>query len=357
MTFLKISGYIEELNSDYLRSMGNAHAFYLVTTPYHILLALAHIEAASQAATIFLFGRFENSNEYLEALTEAQSLLPQLRVCGRAGWGDRGPTRRMVRAEVARMLDEERPEALIVFNDRNEVAQIALAVVARYGGERTCIEDGSAFYTDWVGPPASRWVSWRKRMLMSRSWQPIQVLGTHTLTQRVLALRPESVRPELEGRVEALDVDLLRSPVLRHFSHEVVRRRVGGEESSIPSCPNLLVLPPLDVDARWASSLLQFLSLMPAVRTAVKYHPREPSRDPVGLLDHGVEIPRYLAVELLYLLWGRTPEVVIGDGRSTPLLTASMFNPDCDVIGLYSGDRPYHADAFEALGIRFQSTA
>jgi hypothetical protein len=326
--------------------MRTGAAFYLVTTPYHLLLALAHVEAARVPATLFLFGRFADCERYW-AFLAADPLSASVHLVGALGV----PTDRRPRARARRLLLDavraQRPAELFVFNDRNEVAQAALDAVARQGGRRTCLEDGSSFYTDWLAPEASRWTTLRKRWLTTRTWLPLRVLGTHPLVQEVRVMRPSLVRPELQGRAKPLELDLLRSPVLHRLATAMVPETASGMDAR----PDVLVLPGLEDDPGWSAWLQGWCEAVPGAPVAFKYHPREPRKDPAGLARIARELPRHVAAELYYLAWGGTPQRVFGDGRSTTLLTTKLFDPDCEVVGIYRGELPPHAAAFSRLGI------
>lgn len=334
-----------------------AGTFYLVSTPYHVLLALADAEREARPAALYFYGAFPSAALYLQALRDAPALLPGLVVEGLAGSAKSGTTRRAARAGLRSCLVRAQPDRVVVFNDRHDLSQFALALAARRADtRRVCLEDGSSFYTRWLAPATGFWTQLRKRGFTAKGWTAIRVPGTHPLVQEVRVLRPDAVRPELQARALRLDVNLLSSPVLKRFGERLLRLlRAAGLIGDLPACPEVLLTPPLENVADWAARVQEFLRASSGL--AVKHHPRQAQANPGDLLRHGSEIARQLPLELLYLLWGRAPRCVIGDGNSTTLLSTRLFDADSRVVGLCTRGRPEHGAAYEKLGIELHSDA
>ncbi len=329
-------------------------SFYLASTPYHLLLALADAERQGGPASLFFFGAFPSATLYLDALRAVPALLPDLQVNGIAGSAKSSPLRRRARIAIRDSLRHEQVSRLVVFNDRHDLSQLALALAARRcDTRRVCLEDGSSFYTQWQAPSANAWTQLRKRCFAAPGWTPNRVLGTHPLVQEVRALRPDAVRPELRERVLGLDLDLIGSPVLQRFGERLIRAlRDSGQLSDMPPCPDVLLAPPLEHALAWAERARPLVTGL--ARVAVKHHPRQSEVDPGNLLSLGAEVSRQLPLELLYLHWGRTPGLVIGEGHSTALLSTRLFDARARVLGLCVRSRPEHAAAYEMLGIELK---
>lgn len=325
-------------------------SYYLVSTPYHCLLALADAERQAQQPRLFFFGRFDAAKDYLTALQARPPLRPGLVVEGLTAPAHVRSLRRRARGQLLDSLNRWEPRRVIVFNDRHDLSQVALAWASRRGAKKLCFEDGSSFYTDWLAPPSTRLTTWRKRLFTAPGWHPIRVLGTHPQLDSVHVQYPALVRPELLGRVEKLGLDLTKSSALRALAREIIS---GSDIAQIGSvAPDVLLTPALGARPDWTQAALK--RVPPAKRVAFKYHPRETGDDPVGLRGSGLELPRKIATELLYLHWGSAPEMIIGDGRSTTLLTASLFGPGSLAIGLYRDIPPAHTEMFARLGIEMQ---
>jgi len=333
-------------------------SFYIVSTPYHVLLALAQAEHARVSPKLFLLGNFAGAQAYVEALSDPGSgspILPGLTVDAVfCRYGDRAGYRAQAPA-LRRALEQVQPGQLWVFNDHNDLSQYALSWAARRAIPCGAMEDGSSFYTDWtVARHARRWRQWRRRWSFCRDWTALSVPGTHPLLTRRLALRPDLVRPELRGRCEALGVDLLRSPALRVLARRLAescaaRHGIGAQQWLEQPIPDRLLLAPasggLPEEARIGLGTLAF-----------KYHPREAETDPLGLRRLGCELPRHWPVELIYLHWGAVPDEVVGEAGSTVLLTSRLMSPRARVAGYRTSEAAAAPDALYArLGIELVS--
>lgn len=321
--------------------------YYLVSTPYHCLLALAHAESNGTPAVMFLFGQFSSAADYLRVLRQQPSLLPGLVVEGLTGTAADRRLRRRARGPLLASLERWRPARVVVFNDRHDLSQVALDWARRNQARGICFEDGSSFYTDWLAPPAGNWTRFRKRLTTSRSWEPIRIPGTHPGLHEVRVQRPDAVRPELRGRVAPLSLNLPNSPVLRRLVSGLLSQ--NGTAPLPDTAPDALLLPALGAGIEWSAAALDLAR--GAQRLAYKYHPREQAPDPARLGERGDELPRQLPVELLYLFWGGGPGLLIGDSRSTTLLTVSSFDPATRIVGLFRGEPPPQATAYARLGI------
>lgn len=329
-------------------------SFYLASTPYHLLLALADAERQGGSASLFFFGAFPSATLYMDALRAVPALLPDLQVNGIAGSAKSSSLRRRARTAIRDTLRHAQVSRLVVFNDRHDLSQLALALAARRRDtRRVCLEDGSSFYTQWQAPPVTAWTQLRKRCFAAPGWTPNRVLGTHPLVQEVRALRPDAVRPELRERVLSLDLDLLGSRVLQSFGERLMRAlRDSGQLCDLAPCPDVLLAPPLEHALVWAERVRPLITDL--ARVAVKHHPRQSEIDPGNLLSLGAEISRHLPLELLYLRWGRAPGLVIGDGHSTALLSTRLFDSRARVLGLCVRSRPEHTAAYGRLGIELK---
>lgn len=321
-------------------------ALYVASTPYHLVLALADAERQAGPSALYFYGTFPDADRYLAALQADPPLLAGLRVQGLARPAKHRAARRGAARALHTLFDALDPDRVVVFNDRHDLSQLALALASRRpGARRTCFEDGSSFYTGWRAPPASRWDTLCKRLFTTRDWHPIGMLGTHPLVEDVRVQRLDAVREELRDRARPLALDVIRSPVL----HALAQRMIDDETLT---CPDVLLAPALINGPAWTAAARTLLPR--SARVAFKYHPRESEDDPAALAGSGQEIPRHVPTELLYLLWGRTPAMLVGDGDSTALLTASLFNGDMRVIGLHTGPAPAHAPAYACLGIELR---
>jgi len=280
----------------------------------------------------------------------------------RAGQAAKARDASAVRRDIVAALQACAPTVVTVFNDRQDAGQTALIETARQFPQalRCCAEDGALAYTDFHYRAHGAVTRWRQRLRLGRGWCDVQVLGTHPLVQRYLAMHPELLRAELRGHV----VELLPSAQLGSASLQAFASRMSQlsafDPQSVGSGAVLLTLG----HASYAERNPDYTLL---VRSGVerlvarghafffKYHPREAAPDYLGLagLPLAQEVPRTLPVECLYLLARERPLVVVG-GMSTSLLTAGLLMPRARIAALVhasnAGDA-WSSALLAALGI------
>lgn len=330
-----------------------SHSFYFAMTPYHVLLALADAERLHARATVFFWGAFGAAPEVFAALQSQPPLLPDMQVEGVIGPNKSPSLRQAGRKAIETSLARLDVDRVVVFNDKEVLSQVILGWASRRPGVRTvCLEDGSTFYNDFTPAQKPLRTIWRRRLSGIRGFSNVRVLGTHPFVQEIRVLRPDLVRAELQGRVLPLDVDLLHSPVLLEFAQRLLHQfRRSGISDGVPACPELLLMPPLRNVDDWASCAKPFMKS--SANTAYKHHPRQSEPDPGGLRRRARELPRGLPLEVLYLLWRRTPAAVVGDGGSTALMSTRLFDASARIVGVCVGGLPAYAAAFQRLGIEF----
>jgi hypothetical protein len=287
----------------------------------------------------------------------------------RAGQAAKARDAGAVRRDIVAALVACAPTVVTVFNDRQDAGQTVLIETARQFPQalRRCAEDGALAYTDFRYRAHAAVTRWRQRLRLGRGWCDVQVLGTHPLVQRYLAMHPELLRAELRGHVvELLPSAQLGSASLQAFASRLCRL-TAFDTQRVASAAVLLALG-------HASYAERNPDYGPLVRGAVeglvgrghavffKYHPRETAPDYLGLagLPLAQEVPRTLPVECLYLLVRERPLVVAG-GMSTSLLTAALLMPRARIAALVhasnTGDA-WSPALLEALGIaRLQDAA
>lgn len=240
-----------------------------------------------------------------------------------------------VRRDLVAELAEARPRSLTVFNDREDAGQAVLIAAARHFPQalRRCAEDGSLAYTAFNYRAHGTTTRWRQRLRLGRQWHDVQVLGTHPLVQRFLALRPSLLRPELRERVvEPISAEALASPPLGTLAAAMCQA-AGFEAQSVPAGAAVLTLSHSSYAARNPDylALVQACARQLAQRPEgffVKYHPREAQEDYLGLCcgQGARQIPRALPVECMYLMLRDRPLTVVA-GMSSSLLTAGLLAP------------------------------
>lgn len=240
-----------------------------------------------------------------------------------------------VRHDIVSLIDAFAPTIVTVFNDRQDAGQTALIETARRFPQalRTCAEDGALAYTNYRYRAHGLVTRLRQRLRLGRGWTDVQVLGTHPLVQRYLAMHPDLLRPELRARpVAPLPSARLASTGLQQLAARFCALTSFDAASISPHAVLLTLSHHGYAQRNPAYGPLVQAGVERLVARAqplfFKYHPRESERDYLGLaaLPGAQEVPRTLPVECLYLLARAKPLVVVG-GMSTSLLTAALLMP------------------------------
>jgi hypothetical protein len=272
----------------------------------------------------------------------------------RAGQTTKSRAASAVHDDIVAALEDFAPTVVTVFNDRQDAGQTVLIETSRRFPQalRCCAEDGALAYTDFRYRAHSAVTRWRQGLRLGRGWFDVQVLGTHPLVQRYLAIHPELLRPELRGlSVARLPSACLGSAALQELASRLCALS-GFEAQSIDAGAVLLTLshasyaernPDYNVLVRHIVERLLALGRP----FFFKYHPREAAPDFLGLagLPAAQEVPRTLPVECLYLLAQERALIVVG-GMSTSLLTAGLLMPHARIAALQHASNA--GDAWDA---------
>jgi Alpha-2,8-polysialyltransferase (POLYST) len=250
-------------------------------------------------------------------------------------WIDPQQRSSAVRAELRAGILAAQPLSMTVFNDRDEIGQVALIAAAqRFAqAERRCVEDGALAYTGFTYRAHGSTTRLRQTLRVGRGWHDVRVLGTHPLVQRFIALHPPLLRAELRHRdVQPFPDHALASPALRTLAAALCSQS-GFDPAAVHAGATVLTLSHSSYAQRnpdyrgLVETLAAHFAAAPG-RLFVKYHPREADADYLGLCAQGRahEIARSLPVESLYLMLRDRPLNVVG-GMSTTLLTAGLLMP------------------------------
>lgn len=251
-----------------------------------------------------------------------------------------GRSGRVVRGELLTLLNEARPGAVAVFNDRQVAGQGLLVDTARVfpSAVRLCVEDGSQAYTRRIYPRNSLWTRWRQRLRFGAGWHTVTVLGTHPLVQQFVAMYPQRLRPELRDRpVQAYPLEQFHSPSVQRLAHALCA--AGGLSGHVPDDEATLFVVSHSDYARRNPGYRELIDACLALSRQpllFKYHPREQQADYLDLARRfpgARELPRGVPVEALYVLSSASTMRVVA-GMSTGLLTARLLMPRSRIVAL-----------------------
>lgn len=278
--------------------------------------------------------------------------------------GGRGVRRFLHRARVKRALRQQtlraiaecdaslRPDEVWLANDRKPETQLALHLASTRAGQAVgrYLDDGLYSYLGDVRqrPLVRRIDAVAKRLAYGHWWQRADHAGTtHWIAEHWLALVDERVPYPVQQRRQ-LPRHWFDNRAMQRLSVGSARR-FGLDRQVLTGVGLILVLPHSnqlranpDLSARLQARIEQ--ARRDGRRVAVKYHPRERTADPAGLLgDDVIELPALLPLELLLPLLPAGTRLV-GEG-STALLAAHWLRPDLAVSDLGVSQDGYAARA------------
>jgi hypothetical protein len=320
---------------------------YVVATPYHVLLAhvLAAVDKSSKNSVLMMkegradFHVMFNAIKADKNIPFGDVLFLREPVVGKINEKPKWVRQRA--QAVEEMIESLQPQNIYIFND-SYLEQRLIHVGKQYGATIFFVEDGGAAYSV-KKTPISKWTHLKNRLSYGRDYRQVEVQGTSSKIDYILATYPQHVREELREKIiielpkgidslfagllwpsaflRELHVDLndLKCEALYVFGkgRSFKRRGIHDYHSIVGG----LIRP----------------TLRDNVLAAVKYHPQERQQDPLGLLELGVKlIPQSVPAEMLYYLNKDLLQCVYGD-ISTSLITARWFLPHARVVSFMDG--------------------
>lgn len=247
-----------------------------------------------------------------------------------------------------------RPATVWVGNDRKVETQYALHLAAeRNGGPcGAYLDDGLYTYLGDVRQrPWVRRVDWAvKRLTYGRWWQRAEQAGTTPwIVDAWLAFPAQAQDQAPQRRRRQLPREWFANRAMLRLCL-LAAREFALDRHALAGCGLVLVLPHsnlLRANPELAVALRELIAACAAAgrRVGLKYHPREVSPDPGGLLREGttVTLPALLPMELLLPLL--SPSTVLAGEGSTALLAARWLFPRRPVFDLGISRSGYAARA------------
>ncbi len=353
----------------------NDKQIFVAFSPYHLLLSLVLARNQNDKVVnhLVVVSDFGGANTLLDALN-SWSQSPFASIVSLPGtYGNPGMLRtafimRRNARTIERLVLHENFDYVYVFNDLRAEAQAALYYSQR--GNRTALgvygEDGSAAYSSQRRRRQNTPRLILQKLLFGTWWEDVGVLGTCSYVDEVRALFPQFVRPELKLKPVA---HVPRDAFLRLRHEEFLfnyLEAMGMTRSELYYADLILVVEHSDdilqiPDYRLAFEQLLASAVSHDLRVAIKYHPRDVRRHFISIADvpDVLILPRWLPIELVYLLAGHRIRYVAGD-MSTALLTAKWLLDNTTVISLMRMAGREDAsllETFDKLGVKLVSNA
>lgn len=338
-------------------------AIYYGTTPYHTLLSICLAKHHNTEEDHFVLApSFPQPDALISAIrswddspfSKVHPLNPTYGKSKARIWLARSRDSLQTR----RLAADIKPNRVYVAKDTGAAEQ-SLLYHAPNDATCTYIEDGTAIYSANQFPSKPMWKRFGGKVLYGYWWTPTQVFGTSPWIDRLALTFPGQVRPELAGK----PADQIPSNPLRTISTEWLDpyfAAVGVDPTTLSNLDTIVLATHSDVvDYRqnYRETLRNEIVTSDG-SVAVKYHPREPTDDYLGVtnINHATILPQSVAAEFIYLLADQI-ETVIGT-LSTALLSARWLDDDLEVISLADvigiGDDRLKT-VFRSVGVDFHS--
>ena len=356
---------------------------YMASTP---LIALSCAAAALDARTVAVLVLIEDFDlaPRLQTLLESWRDNPFDRIIripgryhasartlqGKRRWhaplrraGEQRASRKQTLAMLRALDAELRPGRVWLGNDRRVETQLPLELASRRLGAPVgqYLDDGLYTYLGDVRQGRDRWRldDELKRLAYGRWWTRVGHVGTSPWIEQAWLAFPGFAPAAYAGRqVSQLPKDWYAGRAFGRLCVDAAHAFML-DRATLRACDAVMVMPhsgQLSAHPDFAASLRGLLARMAAGgrRVALKYHPRETTADPCGLMQAGASLllPPLLPMELMLPLLSRGA-LLMGE-ITTALLAAHWLRPDLEVrcIGLARGGYAEHARAlFRRAGI------
>ncbi|WP_127119535.1 polysialyltransferase family glycosyltransferase [Thiomicrospira sp. S5] len=348
-------------------------AYYLVSTPLHLLvsLAVALSRRDEEVAKLFFVAQ-EADNRRMDFFRESMQAWQNspfvdtktfFRPSGK-GW-DKVASRKRLFEELKSDVGAFKPERVYVGNDRHLEFQWIMHQTRELGVKVQGIYLDEGLYT-YVGRKASKRFSdrviddWLKKLVYGFWWQTPPTIGGSRWIDEMIVAYPDWVTPLLKEKVaEPLQSSWFEDKRLQEMTQAWLRS-FAIDQTRLAHCQLVLTLPETNDMRQVPGYELEARDLLTRLSSngwqiGVKYHPKDLENDVLSVLSlPGVfEIPANVPFEVIL------PSLpancfVLGD-MSTTILTTRLFRPSVQVMVMQLGESSGHFDQFlgfyERLGL------
>lgn len=327
--------------------MDRTPAVFMVSTPLHLYnaMAIALMQRHRWRSHLWFIDQKDQGNPYYQVLKnwpDHPFASIDYFVTNLPGTGAKIRARKAAFERIATLLEDIRPEEILVGNDRRIEFVYAVNHVCRRLNlpvRGSLIDDGVYSYIDqrskWYQDTAPERMV--KKLVYGGWYERTPSIGDSALIEQAFVAFPEFVNSYLRRlTVRAIDLELYRSPEIRDYSSMMLASG-NIDRRILPGYDLVLTLPHESLLRRFPVFLENVRLLLDSVRgngrrIGIKYHPRQSEDDPLRLVSAREQlIPRTVAFEILLPLLGQP--LILGD-VSTVLLTARWMRPDLHVVAM-----------------------
>ena len=360
--------------------MTREKTLYWIGTPRHFLIAAGMAVGDSDFCDshLLLTSRFDYVDGIRTVLDRWQEspfshvrvIRPRGRVPGRIKSVNRIRSARNLE-KFRRMARESAHEysELRVFTATDTVTQAFLYETKRFSPttKRIMVEDGGIYYNsqnisdDSADKSFLKWKGAAGRILYGRSWSAVKKNGIGEVIDEIQMIAPHLARKELAS---VNRVKLSPDHMLRLADTELPNLYFAlfdCNSNEMANIETLIILSRSDSISDDPTGYVETVNALAnttmkrGLKTAIKYHPKEPLPDYMGLKDRSdaIEIPREIPMELLFIVNSRSLKLILGDASSA-LLSAPWMLPDCKAVSfvnMVNKAPELIYDNFEGFGI------
>jgi len=317
---------------------------FVAFTSYHVLLSCVIASENNEKNCLVIINDSANLKELIKAIKEEKESPFSNFIFLPGVYGIKSTTqRRLIIRNNIKTLKRAIKNAVIkrayVCHDGRPESQLILSYAKRNNAPGIYIEDGSEAY---YGLPLKR----RKikvllgKLIYGRWWEDVEILGTSSYIDQIIAIFPEDIRPELKKKVRILGVNRGRFLSLKNKSFTTsFLKKIGINKEYISEIDVIIIISHSEFVRqypRYKKLIIETISQLKEKNIykniAVKYHPRE-KNDFLNLATFGdIKIlPQAIPAEILFLIASNSLKLIIGDA-STSLLTAKWLLPRIKVV-------------------------
>lgn len=350
------------------------NSVFIAHTPYHILLSVAlaftHVVRHSNKVRIYLVivNDFQDSSLYKKCLDLWENnpfsqvlVLPNCKVKQRLLYYI---LQRKNTLTITKFIKKITPNIIYVFNDISHEAQAALYTQHQLKfGKSIYVEDGAAPYMNYRKVSISKVRLFLQHIIYGNYFINLFNHGTHPQISEMWVNFPELINKKSYSNIKINKINYKVFDVFRNNQFLEILMELKGYNLNDFDKINYIIILPCSDSYKMNRKIFDTLKILineltkNKIRFAIKYHPREKSYDYYIPIKNKFicKIPKYLPIELLYLLMRNKKEkITIVGHSSTALITARILLKNARICSLcrITGTKSMLLDKFRDLGIK-----
>jgi len=322
---------------------------FLAFTPYHIFLlySIASTHHRTEDNILFIISDFAESTKLAKAIEDSRnSSFKQVYVLA----GTYAKKWKILKWIITRnniiklkhFIKNSRIKNVYSCQDKKAEGQAMFYFTKEKNKTTQCfyVEDGSGVYSEIVSKKKNFFKFILAKLFYGTWWRDKKVVGSSQWTDKLMVIFPQFVRGELKNKDI---IPIKKDEVLRLKKEEFFSNCIKLFDVNLHGLEQIDVLLLINhsyyarLYPKYKEVIEKFLKITETqgLKTAVKYHPREPLEDflSVNNREKIIILPRAIPVEILYIIGPASLKIVVGN-ISTSLLTAKWLMNHCRVVSL-----------------------